>query len=59
MSLKDKNLEDRLLHVIKILEREIDCIGPTPLRHEMNEKVVTLRKTLLEFDQEKYEENLY
>lgn len=51
----DKNLEHSLNQMIDALERKIDNIGPTRLRHNMSEQVVNLRITLKTFNQDDYE----
>ena len=53
--LHDKVLEHHLNTKIDNLERLIDRIGPTPLRHEMNEHAVGMRLALRNFDQNAYE----
>lgn len=53
--LHDKQLEKLLNKQIDNLERKIDWIGPTPLRHKMSEQAVGMRLTLRDFDQNAYE----
>ena len=55
MSIHDRDLEQSLLSELGVLERLIDYVGPTPLRHRMNELIVDARVTLLNFDQDDYE----
>ena len=55
MSIKDINLEKKLLSMMLKLERKIDHISPTPLRQELSAKLVNMRITLIRFDQRKYD----
>jgi hypothetical protein len=55
MGINDKELEHRLFKSLKRLEKKVDNIGPTPVRHKLSELIVEMRKVLSEFDQEEYE----
>lgn len=56
MSLRDIKLETKIRYVLKTLEEDlIACIGPTVLRHQLDELAVQMRNTLTAFDQDTYE----
>ena len=55
MALKDKKLERIITETLYVLERQIDAIGPTPLRHKLSELVVEARMQLRSFDQADFE----
>jgi len=50
--IKDTELERKLNKTTDKLERLIDYIGPTPLRHALNEKIVDIRLQLRNYRQE-------
>lgn len=50
-SLNDKRLEKSLFDQLVRLEMTIDSVGPTPLRHELSEKLVQMRAAIWAFDQ--------
>ena len=51
MALRNKELEEKLMYRLWLLERDIDYIAPTPLRHAMSEQLVNMRKTLTEYEE--------
>ncbi len=59
MSITDRKLETKLRKQMSKLERSIDAIAPTPLRHEMSEYLTNMRITLTKFDQRKYDDELF
>lgn len=52
MAIKDVELEKEVLRMMLELEKKIDYIAPTSLRHRLSDKLVDMRMTLLKFDQE-------
>lgn len=50
-SLKDKNLQDAIFSQLNSLERLVDKVGPTPLRHKLSELIVQMRTEIWAFDQ--------
>jgi hypothetical protein len=44
--MKDRALRRELLNMLIELEKKIDYIAETPLRHELSEKLVAMRITL-------------
>lgn len=57
-SLNDRALEGEIFLQIAALERTIDSIGPTPLRHSLSESIVEMRRKIWAFDQSKWENTL-
>ena len=49
--MKDKELERKLLNMMLKLERKIDCIAPTELRHLLSAQLVSMRIDLKEYKQ--------
>lgn len=52
-SLHDRDLEAALFAKLRSLEELVDQIGPTPLRHELSERIVQMRAEIWAFDQSK------
>jgi hypothetical protein len=50
-SLRDRQLESKLFKQLDQLERTVDYIGPTPLRHRLSELIVEMRREIWTFDQ--------
>lgn len=59
MPLNDKDLDKKLHKMIDKLERLVDEIGPTPLRHLLSEHVVAMRMAIRRFDQATYDQATY
>lgn len=53
VSLYDRELERTILYSLQILEENVDRIGPTSLRHALNEQIIQMRATIWNFDQSK------
>lgn len=51
MSLKDQILEQYINNKLTDLEKTIDSIAPTPVRHRLSELIVEMRRTMKDFDQ--------
>ena len=54
-SLHDTRLEREIFSKLAVLERTIDAIGPTPLRHKLSELIVEMRYEIWSFDQVTFE----
>lgn len=54
MGLSDKQMETKIFEALSKLERTIDAVGPTPVRHRLSELIVEMRETIWGFDQEGY-----
>lgn len=54
-SLRDLDLQHKLLTHLNNLEVSCDAIGPTPLRHRLSELIVQMRAAIWAFDQATYE----
>jgi hypothetical protein len=52
-SLTDQSLEADLFSRLDALERAIDNVAPTPLRHELSNLIVQMRTEIWKFDQSK------
>jgi hypothetical protein len=55
MGLRDKRLENKILISLKNLEKLVDYIGPTIIRHLLNEHILIMRLALKDFNQDTYE----
>lgn len=51
MTLWDSELEKELVADMLRLEQKIDSVAPTPLRHFLNEQIVSMRLSLLSYKQ--------
>lgn len=56
MPIHDKLLEKKLKRQIANLTQTISWVGPTPLRHELDELAVKMYRALNSFDQDAYED---
>lgn len=52
-SLRDIKLEKSLFRSLNRLQILIDSIGPTALRHDLDEQLVDMRATIWNFEQDK------
>lgn len=52
MAIKNVQLEKELLSMILALEKKIDYIAETPLRHELSAKLVDMRMALINYTTE-------
>ena len=43
-TMQDKDLQAQLQRMITQLERSVDYVGETPIRHALSEHIVTMRK---------------
>ena len=54
MGLRDQKFEKTILQKLENLERTIDAVELTPVRHKLSELIIAMRETLWGFDQEAY-----
>ena len=55
MGLRDQKSEKTILQKLENLERTIDAVKPTPVRHKLSELIIAMRKTVWGFDEKAYE----
>ena len=51
----DTTLEEGIKAELSLLERSVDCIGPTPLRRALDYHVMQMKALLAMFDEARYE----
>ena len=46
MGLRDQKFEETILQKLENLERTIDAVEPTPVRHKLSELIIAMHETV-------------